>query len=67
MLGYAGIPTRTVYSDVTLTRSKVKVKVTEHLNKATQCLSEKTQFMGFLFCKVLQNHFIGEVGKQSIV
>jgi len=28
----AGSPTRTVYVDLTLTRSKVKVKVTDHLN-----------------------------------
>ena len=28
----AGSPTCTVYADVTLTRSKVKVKVTDHLN-----------------------------------
>jgi len=32
VLGHAGSPTRTVYVDVTLTRSKVKVKVTDHLN-----------------------------------
>jgi len=32
MVGNAGSPTRTVYVDVTLTRSKVKVKVTKHLN-----------------------------------
>ena len=32
MLGLASSPTRTVYDDVTLTRSKVKVKVTDHLN-----------------------------------
>jgi len=32
MVGYAGSPTYTVYVDVTLTRSKVKVKVTGLLN-----------------------------------
>jgi len=34
MVGNAGSPTRTVYVDVALTRSKVnvKVKVTKHLN-----------------------------------
>jgi len=32
MVGHAGSPTRIVYDGVTLTRSKVKVKVTEHLN-----------------------------------
>jgi len=32
VLGLASSPTRTVYDDVTLTRSKVKVKVTDHLN-----------------------------------
>jgi len=32
MVGHAGSPVRTVYADVTFTRSKVKVKVTEHLN-----------------------------------
>jgi len=32
MVGHAGSPTRTVYVDVTLTPSKVKVKVMEHLN-----------------------------------
>ena len=32
MVGYAGSPTYTAYVDVTLTRSKVKVKVTDHLN-----------------------------------
>ena len=32
MVGHAGSPTRTVYADVTLTRSKVKVKVTGLLN-----------------------------------
>ena len=32
MVGPAGRPTCTVYVDVTLTRSKVKVKVTGHLN-----------------------------------
>jgi len=32
MVGYAGSPTRTVYVDVTLTPSKVKVKVTGILN-----------------------------------
>jgi len=32
MVGLAGSPTCTVYVDVTLTRSKVKVKVMDHLN-----------------------------------
>ena len=32
MLGYPGSPTRDVYVDVTLTRSKVKVKVAGLLN-----------------------------------
>ena len=32
MVGYAGSATRTAYVDVTLTRSKVKVKVTGLLN-----------------------------------
>jgi len=32
MVGHAGSPTHTVYVDVTLTRSKVKVKVMELLN-----------------------------------
>jgi len=32
MVEHAGSPTRTVYVDVTLTRSKVNVKVTDHLN-----------------------------------
>ena len=32
MVGYIGSPTHTVYVDVTLTRSKVKVKVTGLLN-----------------------------------
>jgi len=32
MVGLAGSPTHTVYVDVTLIRSKVKVRVTEHLN-----------------------------------
>ena len=32
MVGHAGSPARTVYDDVTLTRSKVNVKVTKHLN-----------------------------------
>ena len=32
VLGHASSPTRTVYVDVTFTRSKVKVKVTYHLN-----------------------------------
>jgi len=32
VVGRAGSPTCTVYVDVTLTRSKVKVKVTDHLN-----------------------------------
>jgi len=32
MVGHAGSPTNTVYVDVTLTRSKVKVKVTGLLN-----------------------------------
>ena len=32
MAGQAGSPVRNVYVDVTLTRSKVKVKVTELLN-----------------------------------
>jgi len=32
MVGYAGSPTRTVYVDVTLTRSKVKVNITGLLN-----------------------------------
>jgi len=32
MVGRATSSTRTVYIDVTLTRSKVKVKATEHLN-----------------------------------
>jgi len=32
MVGYAGSTTRTVYVDVTLTRSKVKVNLTGHLN-----------------------------------
>jgi len=31
VVGQAGSPTRTVYVDVTLTPSKVKVKVTDHL------------------------------------
>jgi len=32
MVGYAGSPIRTVYVDVTLTRSKVKVNLTGLLN-----------------------------------
>jgi len=32
VLEHASIPTHTVYADVTLTPSKVKIKVTEHLN-----------------------------------
>jgi len=32
MVGHAASHTRTVYVDVTLTRSTVEVKVTEHLN-----------------------------------
>jgi len=32
MVGNAGSPTRTVYSDLTLTQSKVKIKVTVLLN-----------------------------------
>ena len=32
MFVQAGSPTRTAYVDVTLIRSKVKVKVTDHLN-----------------------------------
>jgi len=32
MVGHTGTPTRTVCVDMTLTRSKVKVNVTEHLN-----------------------------------
>ena len=32
MVGHAGSTTGIIYADVTLTRSKVKVKVTEHLN-----------------------------------
>jgi len=32
MLGHGGSTARTVYVDMTLTRSKVKVKVTQHLN-----------------------------------
>jgi len=32
MVIHAVIPTRTVYVDVTVTRSKVNVKVTDHLN-----------------------------------
>ena len=32
MVGYAGSPTYTAYVDMTLTRSKVKVKVTGLLN-----------------------------------
>ena len=32
MVGYAGSPTYTVYVDMTLTRAKVKVKVTGLLN-----------------------------------
>ena len=32
MVEHAGSPTHTVYADVTLTWSKVKVKVTDHLN-----------------------------------
>jgi len=32
MVGQTGSPTYTVYVDMTLTRSKVKIKVTEHLN-----------------------------------
>jgi len=32
MVGQAGSPTRNVYVDVTLTRSKVKVKVTDYFN-----------------------------------
>jgi len=32
VLGHASSPTRAVYVDVTLTRFKVKVKVTDHLN-----------------------------------
>jgi len=31
------------------------------------CLSEKTQFLGFLLRKVVQKHYICQVGKQSIV
>jgi len=31
MIGHTASPTRTVYVDVTVTPSKVKVKVTDHL------------------------------------
>ena len=46
-VGHAGSPTRTVYVDVTLIRSKVKVKVTEHLNIARGSLKYRTQSRHF--------------------
>ena len=58
MVWHAGSPTRTVYADVTLTQSKVKV--TEHLNYrqlAMPCmLSAMTAapLQGFLVCILLQ-------------
>jgi len=30
----------------------------------TMCLSEKMQFLGFMFCKVVQNHYI-EVRREN--
>ena len=60
MVEPAGSPTRTVYVDVTLTRSKVKVKVTDHLNfrqLAKPCVlaaMTAAPFRGFLvLCDVL--------------
>jgi len=53
-LGHAGSPTRTVYVDVTLTRFKVKVKVTGLLNfrqLAKPCMlaaMTATPLLGFL-------------------
>ena len=59
MVEPAGSPTRTVYVDVTLTRSKVKVNVTDHLNfrqLAKPCMlaaMTAAPFRGFLVTYVL--------------
>jgi len=57
MVGYAGSPARTVYVDVTLTRSKVKVNVTVLLNfrqLAKPCMlvaMTAAPLRGFLVCE----------------
>ena len=48
MVGYIGSPTYTAYVDMTLTRSKVKVKVTGLLN--FQQLPINAHFYVYLFC-----------------
>jgi len=56
MVGYAGSPTRTVYDDMTLTRSKVKVNLTGLLNfrqLAKLCMlaaMTAAPLRGFLVC-----------------
>jgi len=50
MVGHAGSPTRTVYVDMTLARSKVKVKVSEHLNFRQLPITAH-------FCVYLLRHF----------
>ena len=47
-IGYAGSPTCAVYVNVTLTRSKVKVKVTDHLN--FRQLPINVHFQVYLLC-----------------
>jgi len=50
IFGHAGSPARTVYVAMTLTRSKVKVKVTEHLNFRQLPITAH-------FCVYLLRHF----------
>jgi len=50
MVGHADSPIRTVYVDVTLIRSKVKVKVTDHLNFRQLPITAH-------FCVYLLRHF----------
>jgi len=63
MVGYAGSPTYTAYVDMSLTRSKVKVKVTGLLNfrqLAKPCmLSAMTAapLRGFLVLSASSKHF----------
>jgi len=70
MVGYIGSPTHTVYVDVTLTRSKVKVKVMGRLNfrqLAKPCMlaaMTAAPLRGFLVMYIVHNeqlatYFVG--------
>ena len=72
MVGYAGSPTYTAYADMTLTRSKVKVKVTRLLNfrqLAKPCMlaaMTAAPLRGFLVLRKLAPQFPSSIAFNKI-